>query len=140
MIVCNNTPGAGLYDNQGGSAIDNNGLIISSNDGLVFDCVSNSSRSGVASITPPDGVGLSGHALNPFNRPGFLRFRTQTTSPFTASDQGIYTCNIRDNNDNYISLNVGLYPSTFNGELTSTVIVSNLCLSLSTQRALPSHL
>ena len=94
----------------------------------MFDCVSNSSRSGVASIIPPDGVSLSGRAVNPFNRPGFLQFRTQTTSPFTTSDQGIYTCTIPDSNDNYISLNVGLYPPWFNGELTSTVMVSNLSL------------
>ena len=98
----------------------------------MFDCVSNSSRSGVASIIPPDGVSLSGRAVNPFNRPGFLQFRTQTTSPFTTSDQGIYTCTIPDSNDNYISLNVGLYPPGFNGELTSTVMVSNLSLSLNT--------
>ena len=138
MIICNNTLGEGLYDYKRGSPIDKNGLIISSDDGLVFDCVSNSSRSGIASITAPDGVSLSGRAVYPYNRPGLVRFRTQNNSPFPATDQGIYSCNIPDSNGHSISLNVGLYPPGFNGELTSTVMVSNL--SLSTQRVPPSHL
>ena len=52
--------GASLYKDRGGSGpINNNGLIISANDRLLFDCVSNSSQSGVGTITPPDGVDLS---------------------------------------------------------------------------------
>ena len=111
--------GAGLYDNNGKSPIDNNGLLVSAGNWLVFDCVSNS---GVGTITGPYGVSLSGYLTTPFNRPGVRRFRTQNHSPFPASNQGIYTCNIPDNKGHNISLNVGLYSPGFNGELTSTVM------------------
>ena len=112
-------------------------MIISANDGLVFDCVSNSSQSGVGTITAPDDVDLSVLTIYPFNRPGVIRFRTREL-PLQDSDQGIYTCTIPDSNGRNISLNVGLYPPGFNGELTSPVIVGNL--SLSTQRVPPSHI
>ena len=91
----------------------------------MFDCVSNS---GVGTITGLYGVSLSGYLTTPYNRPGVRRFRTQNDSPFPASNQGIYTCTVPDSNGYIISLNVGLYPPGFNGELTSTVIVSNLSL------------
>ena len=47
------------------------------------------------------------------NVPGFIR---ATTSTFTASDQGIYTCTISDDNGNVMVFNVGLYPTAFSGE------------------------
>ena len=142
--------GASLYKDRGGSGpINNNGLIISANDGLVFDCVSNSSQSGVGTITAPDNVDPSGHVvIYAFNRPGLVRLRTQTSLttdlknltllPFAVSDQGIYTCTIPDSNGYNISLNVGLYPPGFNGEHTSPVIVGYL--SLPTQRVPSSHI
>ena len=96
--------------------------------------MSNSSESGVGTITTPHGDTLSPphdangwRLVNPFSRPGALRFFARG-SPLTASDQGIYTCTIPDSNGHSISLNVGLYPPGFNGELTSTVMVSNLSL------------
>ena len=81
----------------------------------MFDCVSNSSQSGVGTITAPDGVDLSALIIHPFNRPGVIRFRTGEL-PLRDSDQGIYTCTIPDSNGYNISLNVGLYPPGFNGE------------------------
>ena len=96
---------------------------------MSFDCVSNSSESRVGTITAPDGTMPSSDVIHPYNRPGVVRFRPS----ITASNQGIYTCTIPDSNDNYISLNVGLYLPGFNGELTSTVMVSNLSLSLNTE-------
>ena len=86
----------------------------------MFDCVSNSSESRVGTITAPDGTMTTSGVNHPYNRPGVVRFRPS----ITASNQGVYTCTIPDSNDNYISLNVGLYPRDFNGELTSTVMVS----------------
>ena len=60
---------------------------------------------------------------NPFRRPGVLRLRSVLETyravlpfPLQASQQGIHTCSIPDDNGNIISLNVGLYPYGFNGE------------------------
>ena len=132
--------GTSLYTDRGGSGpINNNGLIISANDRLLFDCVSNSSQSGVGTITPPDGVDLSVLIIHPFNRPGVIRFRTREL-PLQHSDQGIYTCTIPDSNGRNISLNVGLYPPGFNGELTSPVIVGNHSLSTHTEGPSISYL
>ena len=95
----------------------------------MFDCVSNSSQSGVGTITPPDGVDLSVLIIHPFKR-----------SPLRDSDQGIYTCTIPDSNGHNIFLNVGLYPPGFNGELTSPVIVGNHSLSTHTEGPSISYL
>ena len=124
--------GAGIYAGFAATQyvdqpIANNGLIIaldSGSESLWFDCVSNSSQSGVGVITGRDGTTLThGAALagsgtwtvvHPFSRPGVLRIRAY--SVLTAGDQGIYTCTIPDDNGNIFSINVGLYPSGFSGE------------------------
>ena len=82
----------------------------------------------MSSIIGPEEIDLSGYTTVPYYRPGLVQFRTQNNSPFPTTDQGIYTCDIPDSNGRVISLNVGLYPRDFNGELTSTVMVSNLSL------------
>jgi len=134
--------GAGIYAGTAATQyveqpIANNGLIIaldSNNlDGgdtsLWVDCVSNSSQSGVGEITGRDGTTLTeGAALagngtwrvvNPFSRPGVLRVRA--IGVLTAGDQGIYTCTIPDDSGNNIAINVGLYPSGFNGEYNAVL-------------------
>ena len=125
--------GAGIYASIAATQYDdqpiaNNGLIIalsSGSDSLRFDCVSNSSQSGVGDIIGRDGTMLTNGAplaggstwmvVNPFSRPGVLCVRA--TGVLTAGDQGIYTCTIPDDSGNTIDLNVGLYPHGFNGEL-----------------------
>ena len=117
--------GAGLYARTPSSDFDpgpiaNNSIIVSGSDGLRLFCVSNSSRSGVGTITASNGetlnIGNNGiwNLANVGTRPGFLRL--QTRQLLTASDQGIYTCNIPVDNENYFIFNVGLYPSDFNGK------------------------
>ena len=129
--------GAGMYAGVAATQYDdqpiaNNGLIIaldsnnldSSGDSQRFECVSNSSQSGVGVVTGRGGTTLThGAALagggtwtvvNPFSRPGVLRVRTNGV--LTAGDQGIYTCTIPDDSGNSIAMNVGLYPSGFSGE------------------------
>ena len=80
-------------------------------------CVSNSSQPDVGMITGLDGNTLtsgSGWGVdNAANVPGFIR---ATNNDFTASDQGIYTCTISDDNGNVMVFNVGLYPTEFSGE------------------------
>ena len=122
----NNHPGAGIFGGGRTSSSDterrpiaNNGLIMSASDGLLMDCVSNSSQSGVGMITGLDGnplpTGIIGvwQVINPFVRPGVLRLQTISTSSVTAADRGIYSCTIPDSNDNQFTINVGLYPSGF---------------------------
>ena len=89
--------------------IANNGLIVSGSNGFVFDCISNSSQSGVGMITGSI-LQTAGH---PFNRPGVIRLEATVT----ASNQGIYTCTILDSNGNQFIINVGVYPSGFSSEL-----------------------
>ena len=80
-------------------------------------CVSNSSQPDEGEITGLDGNTLtsgSGWVVhNGANVPGFIR---ATNNAFTASDQGIYTCTINDDNDNVMVFNVGLYSTAFSGE------------------------
>ena len=123
--------GAGIYAAVAATQYDdrpiaNNGLIIARDSGtrLEFDCVSNSSQSGVGVITGRngttlmDGAALAGggtwQVINPSSRPGVLRARAR--SAVTSGDQGIYTCTIPDDSGNGIAINVGLYPSGFSGE------------------------
>ena len=93
---------------------------MSGSDGLRLYCVSNSSQPGVGTITASNGDMLNidyndnlWRVQNYGSRPGFLCL--QTRESLTASDQGIYTCNISDDNGNDFIFNVGLYPSDFNG-------------------------
>ena len=87
----------------------------------MINFMSNSSQSGVGVITLPDGrTAFSGDRIdvwrvyNPYTRPG--EFRLQTFRPLTSTSQGIYTVTIPDSNNNMFILNVGLYPSGFNGK------------------------
>ena len=125
--------GAGIYaataDDVSLGPITNNGLIISRHDALKVECVSNSSVAGVGSITTSGGAILTPDTTpstlklnNPFSRPGVLRLQSivegkpKSSHHLRESDQGIYTCNIPDDNGNVISLNFGLYPPEFDGE------------------------
>ena len=126
--------GAGLYADKRQDdsmfvprPIANNGLIVSGDDGLRLYCVSNSSQSGVGTITTSNGVTLDigynqdlWRVQNPDNRPGFLRLHNRILSGvpilLSPSTQGIYTCTIPDDEGNDIILNVGLYPSDFNSK------------------------
>ena len=106
--------------------IANNGLIASGSNGFVFDCISNSSQSGVGTIT-----GLGGSILqtagHPFNRPGIVRLEATVT----ASNQGIYTCTIPDSNGKQFVINVGLYPTGFSSELLLYMCIRCATLLLS---------
>ena len=105
--------------------IANNSLIVSASNGLRLLCVSNSST-GVGAITANSGskliTGAAGiwNVAYPSNRPGVLRLHNRIVSTvpmlLTASDQGIYTCAIPDDNRNDFIFNVGLYPYGFNGK------------------------
>ena len=104
--------------------IANNGLIVSASDGFRLFCVSNSSQSGVGTITTRNGGTLTVNGTNtdgpwllasPANRPGVLRLQTASTLVI-VSDQGIYTCTIPDSNGNTFVFNVGLYPNGFSGK------------------------
>ena len=126
--------GAGLYADKrrDGSVfnprpIANNSLIVSGSDGLRLYCVSNSSQSGVGTITASNGSTLNFGSTDVWNlvnlksRPGFLRLQTPRDSSnnlvsLIPLHQGIYTCTIPDDNGNDFILNVGLYPSDFNGK------------------------
>ena len=105
--------------------IANNGLIVSRNDDLRVECVSKGAvgtitTSGGAILTP-DTATSTLSVTNPSMRPGVLCLRSvaaggTTSHNLTHGDQGIYTCNIPDDNGNVISLNFGLYPPEFDGE------------------------
>ena len=129
VILSHSGTGAGIYSVDAAPGyesrpIANNGVIIAgstSNDRIRFECISNSSQTGVGRIAGLDGTTLSSNSsgylraiVSPGNRPGFIRFRA--INNFTAGDQGIYTCTIPDANGNDITINMGLYPNGFDGE------------------------
>ena len=90
---------------------------MSDNDGLMLDCISNSSQSGVGMITGPTGSVGVWKVNYQYNRPGAVHLQTTSLSTLTTAGQGIYTCSIPDSNNNHININVGLYPTGFMGEL-----------------------
>ena len=117
--------GSGIRDR---SLIANNGLLISGRDGLRLECVSNSSQSGLGTVTTPAGHTLSpGDTTDswslspPSHTPGLLSLIT--SAPITPSQQGIYTCSLPDSNGNDIELNVGIYPNVFYGEHVANRII-----------------
>ena len=130
-ILSHSGTGAGIYSvfaapGYESRSIANNGVIIArnviSNDRIQFECVSNSSQTGVGGITGRDGTPLTNNEGNVRaivsigGRPGFIRFRALYS--FTTGDQGIYTCTIPDVNGVDIIINVGLYPNGFDGKCT----------------------
>ena len=102
--------------------IANNGLIVSANNGVRLDCISNSSNSKVGEfITPTMSMSHSPESNDPYvtlkyahNRPGLIRLLNKANT-FPSGGKGIYTCNIPDSNENTISINVGIYPHGFIG-------------------------
>ena len=118
--------GAGIYAISSDAEISsgpigNNGVIVSSTDGLKLECISNSSQTDIGSIRTPAGIITPRNqnsrvwtVTNGFNQPGFLSLQTrQNSSQLPPSVQGIYTCMIPDSNGRSLSLNVGLYPHGF---------------------------
>ena len=142
--------GAGIYALSynatiSSGTISNNGLIVSSTNQLIMDCVSNSSTSGVGSISGLNEIMTPNNTyevlklINSFNRPGFLRLRTVMSQTLDTSDQGIYTCIIPDSNGKNISLHVGLYPPGFNS-MFYHICTKFESQSLLTQNLQTSHL
>ena len=89
-----------------------------------MECVSNSSQTGVGTITTPDGDTLQSvhdgggwRVISPSNRPAVIRLLRSPPSSLPTSAQGIYTCTIPDSTGQDIHLNVGLYPPGFNGNV-----------------------
>ena len=130
--------GAGIYADLQTHKINprpiaNNGLIVSASNGIGLYCVSNSSQSGVGTIITSNGetlhIGYDAglwRVQNPGNRPGVLHVQNRIESMIiTASDQGIYTCTIPDDNGNEFIFNVGLYPIDFNGNYLYTFLPEN---------------
>ena len=58
--------------------------------------------------------GIWNFSPRPTYKPGLIRL--QAKHKLTASDQGIYTCAIADDNGKKINIHVGLYPNGFDGE------------------------
>ena len=106
---------------EAGSPIANNGMIISGGEGLRLECVSNSSQSGLGTVTTPAGHTLSPgdttHSWSlspPPHTHGLLSL--VTSAPITPRQEGIYTCSLPDSNGDDIELNVGIYPNGFRGK------------------------
>ena len=101
--------------------VGNNSVIVSGRDGVRFECVSNSSRDGIGTITTPNGATLrAGGSTEQLKitseNPGVLTVETKEAVSLSDREQGIYTCTMPDSSGTDIVLNVGVYPSGFNGE------------------------
>ena len=115
--------GAGVFqqiDNFHGfesRAIANNSLVVSDSGNFRVRCISNSSLSGVGSITMVNGSTLvpdtetdSLRIINTYSRPGVIKIESKSEQ---TSEQGIYTCTIPDSIGNQIVFNFGLYSHGF---------------------------
>ena len=47
--------------------------------------------------------------------------REQSQPPISSTTQGIYTCQVRDANDNLLQFNIGIYPNGFKSESSKTI-------------------
>ena len=114
--------------------VGNNSVIVSGRDGVRFECVSNSSQDGIGTITTPNGATLrAGDSTEQLKitseKPGVLTVETKEAVSLSDREQGIYTCTMSDSSGTDIVLNVGVYPSEFNGEcvcIYSGTSLSNL--------------
>ena len=129
------------FDNH---PIANNGLILSADNGILVDFVSNSSQFSLGVITVPDGhtQSIGGNigvwrVHSPFRRPGALRITTTSSLPSTS--QGIYTCTIPDSNSNRFIFNIGLYPTGFDGQSLLRIIHVILCCTTFSSNNSGSH-
>ena len=101
--------------------VGNNSVIVSGRDGVRFECFSNSSRDGIGTITTPSGATLrAGDSTEQLKitseKHGVLTVETKEAVSLSDREQGIYTCTMPDSSGTDIVLNVGVYPSEFNGE------------------------
>ena len=101
--------------------VGNNSVIVSGRDGVRFKCISNSSRDGIGTITTPNGATLrAGGSTEQLKitseNPGVLTVETKEAVSLSDREQGIYICTMSDSSGTDIVLNVGVYPSEFNGE------------------------
>ena len=119
--------GVGIHALQSDASVStgliaNNGLIVSTINGVRLDCISNSSHSQVGEFTTPTmNMPHTPETSDPYvtlkyahNRPGVIRLLNRANT-FPSGGKGIYTCNIPDSNENTISINVGIYPHEFIG-------------------------
>ena len=111
-------------------ALTNNGIVITtSTNGFLFQC-----RSGYPVYVDPslaEFIGVNGNIIsnentgglnvdnNPFSstvQASVIRVR-DTSTPLTAEEEGVYTCRMRDENNNVVEVNVGIYRNGFNSEI-----------------------
>ena len=122
-----------------GGPIPNNGVIVSGREGLVLECVSNSSQYGMGTLTAADETTLSPtthHNSWSLSSPSPGVLTVEASESIPASQQGIYTCNMPDSNGNTVELSVGIYPNGFKG--LSNIDVRNMHTSLF-EYILPIH-
>ena len=127
--------GAGLYALKSDTSVStgpiaNNGLIVSAHNGLQLECISNSSHSQVGefttltmSMSTPETSDPYVTLKYPSNQPGVIHLLNKI-NPISPEGKGIYTCNIPDNNEKVISINVGIYPHGFTGAKQCLVVLS----------------
>ena len=117
MYVSKRTPRSEVEPRR----VGNNSVIVSGRDGVRFECVSNSSRDGIGTITSPSSATLrAGGSTEQLKitseKPGVLTVETKEAVSLSDREQGIYTCTMPDSSGTDVVLNVGVYPSGFNGE------------------------
>ena len=110
-------------------ALTNNGIVVATTSNeFQFQC-----RSGYTVYDPSlaEFIGLDGNVisigdiggLDVSNNPDPLAMQPSalcvedTSAPLTAEEEGVYTCRMRDENNNVVEVNVGIYRNGFNSEI-----------------------
>ena len=116
--------GASTGDLQVPGSLPNNGIVISLNkteNGVYFRffCRSDSMMSNVGMLIGPDGTNITTGDIFDIASPqrGELTVENKLSqNVLTASDQGVYTCQIPLQSRETRNINVGVYPSGFNSK------------------------
>ena len=118
--------GAGFYVGGGVGHIVNNSILEASSDGRIPQllCLSGSSGSAVGQWIGPDETILTTIQSDPFdvifgdnNNPGQMTVETPITNPsIMAGHEGVYTCMIPNESDDYEYLRIGIYLRGSSGE------------------------
>ncbi len=130
-----------MYDYSNNVLLANNSAIVIYYSSMYRDlhiyCMSNASSTS-ASVIQPGSQNLSTTTCGPgcyklsisiyelfYYCPGYWYGQS-----LNSSDEGIYTCRIRDSRGIYLDVNVGIYLDEFSCKLCVALIATSLCMSL----------
>ena len=131
-----------MQENSGPPRVLTNNALVTPNANnrprLSLQCVTNSTRSDDSNAVPVGDVIATDSSLltagTTYNNQievaigsvahGYLSiFNLASSAYIDTSSQGVYTCRVYDDNDNLLLFNIGIYPTGFNSESSSSIYI-----------------